>query len=75
MPALTHFLRQSFCGLLMAALVTASVACPGDGPASQTVNLGRAEARDAVWLRAAIEPLLPCRDSKSQLGCMCRPVV
>lgn len=60
---------------VLGCVMTWAQACPGDGPAGKSLDLAKAEAADPRWLRDQIGGLLPCRDDKSQLACMCRPVV
>lgn len=67
--------RAWLVGLVLLAQATVALSCAGEPGPPQTINLARAEARDPRWLRDQISSMLPCRDTKSQLGCMCRPIV
>lgn len=76
MPRALHALLALGLACLIALAAAPALACPGDGLLPGSLDLARAEARDARWLRREIESRLPCREAPgSALACMCRPVV
>lgn len=59
----------------LALATTQALACQAAGGPAGRIDLASKEARDPRWLRKQFEALLPCRDTSSQLACMCRPII